>query len=267
MAWIKVKPEVLVWIPFISSQTFSVTCFATSECVDWITGNTPFTWASIASYFVSIFFSFSGVAAVSVFTVEPKNSLSSSQRVLTPSIIFWTSSTSEYPSLCLLEMSYVWPVWPPDSPLVPRGCSCNSSHRAFSLSTPCFVQPGRSTWTEALMPVPRLVGHEWIYPYFWSRQNSLPDSFLIESPTASMPLASLSNTPLTSPPFCIDMILSWSSSLTQIRNVLSALWKIPRPSGQSLSIPATVRFLSPETNKKWSSTSCWRTASSMPRSG
>merc|ERR1712142_1364419 len=24
--------------------------------------------------------------------------------------------------------------------------------------------------------------------------------------------------PFTSPPFCIDMILSWSSSLTQVRN-------------------------------------------------
>merc|ERR1712088_1033993 len=65
-------------------------------------------------------------------------------RVLTPSIIFWTSSTSEYPSLCLLEMSWVCPVWPPDSPRVPRGCRCSSSQRACSLSTLCLVQPGRS---------------------------------------------------------------------------------------------------------------------------
>merc|ERR1712037_192515 len=32
------------------------------------------------------------------------NFLSSSQSLFTPSIIFWTSSTSEYPSLCLLEI-------------------------------------------------------------------------------------------------------------------------------------------------------------------
>eukprot|EP00091_Calanus_sinicus_P001775 TRINITY_DN11804_c0_g1_i1.p2 TRINITY_DN11804_c0_g1~~TRINITY_DN11804_c0_g1_i1.p2 ORF type:complete len:108 (-),score=2.88 TRINITY_DN11804_c0_g1_i1:20-343(-) len=38
-------------------------------------------------------------------------------------------------------------------------------------------------------------------------------------------------------------------------------------SGQSLSIPATVRFLSPDTKRKWSSTSCCRTASSIPVSG
>merc|ERR1712012_1519320 len=60
---------------------------------------------------------------------------------------------------------------------------------------------------------------------------------------------------------------SWSSSLIQIRKVFSVLWKIPRPSGQSRSVPATVRFLSPETKRKWSSTSCWRTFSSIPVRG
>merc|ERR1711936_679893 len=38
-------------------------------------------------------------------TSTPGPSLSSFHRVLTPSIIFCTNSTSEYPSLCLLEMS------------------------------------------------------------------------------------------------------------------------------------------------------------------
>merc|ERR1712037_865689 len=33
------------------------------------------------------------------------NFLSSYQSLFTPSIIFWTTSTAEYPSLCLLEMS------------------------------------------------------------------------------------------------------------------------------------------------------------------
>ena len=38
-------------------------------------------------------------------TLSYWKALSSSQSWLTPSIIFCTSSTSEYPSLCLLEMS------------------------------------------------------------------------------------------------------------------------------------------------------------------
>jgi len=106
-----------------------------------------------------------------------------------------------------------------------------------------------------------------MYPYFASNMKSFPDSFRTDSWTALIPLASLSNTALTSPPFCIEMILNWSSSLTQMRNVFSSLWKIPLPSGQSLSMPATVRFLSPETNKKWSSTSCCLVSSFMPVRG
>merc|ERR1712212_628914 len=95
------------------------------------------------------------------------------------------------------------------------------------------------------MPVPKLVGQEWMWPYLASSMKSRPDSFFTESPTALMPLARRSKTPFTSPPACMEMILSWSSSLTQVRKVLSLLWKIPRPSGQSLSMPATFRFLSP----------------------
>merc|ERR1719433_1602747 len=64
-----------------------------------------------------------------------------------------------------------------------------------------------------------------------------------------------------------EMMRDWSSSLTHMRKVLASLWKIPRPSGQSRSIPATVRFLSPDTKRKWSSTSCCLTASSMPVRG
>ncbi len=61
-----------------------------------------------------------------------------------------------------MKVFYNLPVWPPDSPLVPRGWTASSSHLAFSLSTPSLVQPGRSTCTEARMPVPRLVGQEWM---------------------------------------------------------------------------------------------------------
>ena len=54
------------------------------------------------------------------------------------------------------------PVCPPDSPRVPRGCTFNTSHLALRPSMLSFVHPGKSTWTEALIPVPRLVGQEWI---------------------------------------------------------------------------------------------------------
>merc|ERR1719460_401689 len=127
--------------------------------------------------------------------------------------------------------------------------------------------PGKSTWTDALIPVPRFVGQEWMKPYLGSSMNSLPDSFLTLSSTAWMPLANLEKTPFTSPPISIEMILSWSSSFTQVRKVLSLLWKMPLPSGQSLSIPLACKFLSPDTKRKWSSTSCWRTFSSIPVSG
>merc|ERR1739847_137243 len=59
----------------------------------------------------------------------------------------------------------------------------------------------------------------------------------------------------------MEMMRVWSSSLTHSRKVLASLWKIPRPSGQSRSIPATLRFGSPDTKRKWSSTSCCLTAS------
>merc|ERR1719373_766745 len=54
----------------------------------------------------------------------------------------------------------VCPVWPPDSPRVPRGWRPIPSHLAFKASMESLVHPGRSTWTEARMPVPKLVGQE-----------------------------------------------------------------------------------------------------------
>merc|ERR1719229_1458318 len=101
----------------------------------------------------------------------------------------------------------VQPVWPPDSPRVPRGWTASSSQRALSLSTDSLVQPGRSTWTEARIPVPRLVGQEWMNPYCSERAKSLPHSALTESPTALIPRARRPKTPLTSPPFSMEMIL------------------------------------------------------------
>merc|ERR550517_541597 len=68
-------------------------------------------------------------------------------------------------------------------------------------------------------------------------------------------------------PFSMEMILIWSSSFTHSRKVLASLWKMPRPSGQSRSIPAAMRLRSPDTKRKWSSTSCWRTFSSIPVRG
>merc|ERR1719318_1492934 len=59
--------------------------------------------------------------------------------------------------------------------------------------------------------------------------KSFPDSVFTESPTALIPRARRSKTPFTSPPFSMEMILSWSSSLTQVRKVFSLLWKMPLP--------------------------------------
>merc|ERR1719495_2299114 len=94
-----------------------VTCLATRECLDWMVGKGPLVSAGMGLYLPEPDEEAAGGAA------PPIMALSSFHRVLTPSIIFWTSSTSEYPSLCLLEMSQVCPVCPPDSPRVPRGCS------------------------------------------------------------------------------------------------------------------------------------------------
>jgi len=62
--------------------------------------------------------------------------------------------------------------------------------------------------TDALIPVPKLVGQEWIYPNLSSRQKSFPDSFFTESPTALIPFASLSKTSLTLPPICMEIMRS-----------------------------------------------------------
>merc|ERR1719318_1855307 len=51
--------------------------------------------------------------------------------------------------------------------------------------------------------------------------KSFPDSVFTESPTALIPRARRSKTPFTSPPFSMEIILSWSSSLTQVRKVFS----------------------------------------------
>merc|ERR1711992_247297 len=90
MAWIRVNPDVLVLIPFSCSHLSLVTCLATRECLDWMVGKGPLVSAAIGFHLPES---------------PPEKALSSFHRVLTPSIIFWTSSTSEYPSLCLLEMS------------------------------------------------------------------------------------------------------------------------------------------------------------------
>ena len=47
-------------------------------------------------------------------------------------------------------------------------------------------------------------------------------------------LQSLSKTSAIPAPFCMEMILSWSSSFTHTKNVFASLWKIPLPDGQSL---------------------------------
>ena len=57
-------------------------------------------------------------------------------------------------------------------------------------------------WTEALIAVPRFVGHDVIYPKCLSWANFASFSIYEQA------LASLENTALISAPFYIDMILS-----------------------------------------------------------
>ena len=64
-----------------------------------------------------------------------------------------------------------------------------------------------------------------------------------------------------SAPGYIEIILSWSSSFTHTKNVLSLLWKMPLPDGQSLLRPHDSRNLSPSLNKKWSSINCFLSSS------
>jgi hypothetical protein len=77
---------------------------------------------------------------------------------LTPLIIVFTNSTSEYPNLLLFETSYKSPVSPPDSPLDPLGYNYNVLHLYFNEADPSFSHPGKCTITDALIPVPKLDG-------------------------------------------------------------------------------------------------------------
>ena len=60
------------------------------------------------------------------------------------------------------NIKFYVPVSPPDSPRVPRGWRASFSHLSLRAGRPSLFQPGRSTWTEARMPVPKLVGQEWM---------------------------------------------------------------------------------------------------------
>ena len=136
------------------------------------------------------------------------------------------------------------------SPWAPLICTLYLSAIAWNLSlaAPSF---GRWIWTEALKAVPRLVGQDVIYPVSLEWAN-----FAIFSISFAA-VASLVNTAPISAPGCIEIILSWSSSLTQTRKVLLLLWKMPLPAGQSLLSPQASRNLSPSLNKKWSAMSCF----------
>jgi hypothetical protein len=71
----------------------------------------------------------------------------------------------------------------------------------------------------------------------------------------------LEKTYFISDPNCIDIILSWSSSFIQTKNVFSLLWKIPLPSGQSLFRPHDSKNLSPSLKRKWCSINNFLSAS------
>ncbi len=105
--------------------------------------------------------------------------------------------------------------------------------------------------TDPLIPVPRLVRHGLIYPRCSSCANLATFSIWVHA------FDNLVNTAPRSAPFCNEMILSWSFSLTYTKNVLLLLRKIPLASGQSLFMPHASKNLSPSLNRKWSSVNCF----------
>ncbi len=85
------------------------------------------------------------------------------------------------------------------------------------LSVPSAVKLGIAKWTEALIPVPILVGHEVTTPK--SLETAHPPSIFYS--TTSTAFLSLSKTSFKIVPFFMHMILRWSSSPTQMMNPLS----------------------------------------------
>mmetsp|Transcript_8243 Transcript_8243/g.13062 ORF Transcript_8243/g.13062 Transcript_8243/m.13062 type:complete len:280 (+) Transcript_8243:86-925(+) len=156
--------------------------------------------------------------------------------LVTPSIVFWTSSTSEKPIRCLLEMSHLPPTAALCSPELPRGCRSKPSQISSSFFT-SLLSSGNLTITLALSPVPKLEGQVPRNPSLSSYMSFLP-LFSAAPLIAFDRWQNLSNTPLRSPPFSIAMMRHWSSSLHQHSTVLESLWKIPLPSGQSRAAPA-----------------------------
>lgn len=86
------------------------------------------------------------------------------------------------------------------------------------LSVPSDVRFGNGIWTDALIPVPILVGHDVTTPQ--SGEYAHPPGILAS--TTSMAAFNLSKTLFKTVPFYIHMILRWSSSPTQIMNSLSS---------------------------------------------
>jgi hypothetical protein len=78
-----------------------------------------------------------------------------------------------------------------------------------------------------------------MYPRWLSWENLDTFSMMAHA------LLNLSKTAWMSAPYCMEMILSWSSSLTQTKNDFCSLWKMPLPSGQSLFKPHASKNLSP----------------------
>mmetsp|Transcript_104906 Transcript_104906/g.226281 ORF Transcript_104906/g.226281 Transcript_104906/m.226281 type:complete len:237 (-) Transcript_104906:717-1427(-) len=180
--------------------------------------------------------------------VAPPASISSSSiTLLTPSIIFCTSCTSEKPSLCLLDTSNLAPTAGECSPADPLGWRSKAEHTCSKSSLSSWLSPSRSllkfssfTITEARRPVPRLEGQVPKKPSF-SVHMSLVPLASAEAFMASERAQKRVNTEGMSPPISMEMIRQWSSSLTQHRAVWASLWKMPLLLGQERAAPAPVR--------------------------
>lgn len=120
----------------------------------------------------------------------------------------------------MLEMSYTSATASVSTPPVPRFWSLRFSRILENRGS--LLSFGILTWTPARNPVPRFEGQVRMYPRRSFHMNSQPRSWIRRS-TSFSPRQNRSNTLFILPPFSIEITLVWSSSLIQMRNVLSLL--------------------------------------------
>ena len=124
-------------------------------------------------------------------------------------IISLTKLNSLNPNLLQLEMS-ILSTTSVCSPIVPLAWQFIDRAISLILSYPTDLRTfGKIMWTDPLKPVPKLLGQQLIIPKIGSLMKTSLEflTFYKPSSTALTPLANLSKTLFTFPPYSIEMIL------------------------------------------------------------